>query len=59
MIIAKQSRAGYMKSRRENLRTFSAEVNKEKMEALEKKLSQRKLSKKEWLDSKIDEELSE
>lgn len=48
-----------MKSRRENLRTFSAEVNKKKMEALEKKLSQKNLSKKEWLDSKIDEEISE
>lgn len=48
-----------MKSRRENLRTFSAEVDKEKMEALEKKLSQKNQSKKEWLDSKIDEEISE
>ncbi|MFR4439572.1 MAG: hypothetical protein ACLT46_06960 [Hungatella sp.] len=47
-----------MKSRRENLRTFSAEVDKEKMEALEKKLSQKNQSKKEWLDSKIDEEIS-
>lgn len=57
-MIAQRSRAGYMKSRRENLRTFSAEVSKEKMEALEKKLSQKNLSKKEWLDSKIDEEIS-
>ena len=47
----------YMKSRRESKKTFSALVDKEKMEKLEKKLKDENLSKTKWLEKKIDEEL--
>lgn len=46
-----------MKSRREKFKAFHVEVAKEKMEVLEQKLSQKNQTKKEWLDSKIDEEI--
>lgn len=55
--IAEISRADYMKKRRENKKTFSALINKEKMEVLEKKLELEQKSKTSWLEEKIDEEL--
>ena len=42
-----------MKSRRENQKTFSAVIERKKMESFEKRLH-----KTEWLNEKIDEELS-
>lgn len=56
--IAPKSRADYMKQRRENTRNFSAELDREKFEKLEKKLSEKGITKKEWLDNKVDEEIS-
>lgn len=56
--IAPKSRAGYMKQRREKTRNFSAELDREKFEKLEKKLSEKGMTKKEWLDNKVDEEIS-
>lgn len=56
-IIAENSRADYFKERREKFKAFHVEVEKEKMEAFEQKLSIKKQSKKEWLDEKISEEL--
>lgn len=56
-IIAENSRANYFKERREKFKAFHVEVEKEKMEAFEQKLSVKKQSKKEWLDEKISEEL--
>lgn len=56
-IIAENSRANYFKERREKFKAFHVEVEKEKMEAFEKKLGIKKQSKKEWLDEKISEEL--
>lgn len=56
-IIAENSRANYFKERREKFKAFHVEVEKEKMEAFEQKLSIKKQSKKEWLDEKISEEL--
>lgn len=56
--IAPKSRADYMKQRREKARNFSAELDREKFEKLEKKLSEKGITKKEWLDNKVDEEIS-
>lgn len=56
--IVPKSRADYMKQRREKTRNFSAELDREKFEKLEKKLSEKGITKKEWLDNKVDEEIS-
>ena len=53
--IAPKSRADYMKQRREKTRNFSAELDREKFEKLEKKLSEKGITKKEWLDNKVSE----
>lgn len=55
--ISADSRADYFKERRKDYKAFHVEVEREKMEKFEKKLSQNKTSKKQWLDEKIDEEL--
>ena len=47
-----------MKSRRERFKAFHVEVERERMEALEQTLFEKKQTKKEWLESKIDEEIS-
>lgn len=54
-----KSRADYFKKRREKTRNFSVEVEKSKMEKLENKLSKQNKTKTQWLNEKIDEELSE
>lgn len=54
-----ESRAEYFKNRRTKFKSFTAEVEREKMEAFERKLQERQESKKEWLDRKIDEELGQ
>ncbi len=46
-----------MKARREKQKTFSVAVDKEKMLKFEKKLSEQKKTKSEWLNEKIDDEL--
>lgn len=56
-IIAPKSRADYMKKRRENTKNFSVEIEKEKFEKLEKKLSEKGITKKEWFNAKVDEEI--
>jgi hypothetical protein len=48
-----------MKERRKKTRNFSVEVDREKFDKLENKLSEKNTTKKEWLDQKIDEELKE
>lgn len=59
--VANKSRADYFKERRKSKDTkaFYVEVNREKLEKLESKLSKENLTKKDWLDGKIDEELNE
>lgn len=52
-----ESRAEYFKERRMKFKSFTVEVEREKMERLEKKLSEAKTSKADWLNVKIDEEL--
>ena len=56
--IADNSRADYMKKRRENKKTFSVLIEKNLVENLEKKLKQQNKSKKTWLIEKISEELN-
>lgn len=52
-----KSRAEYFKERRKATKAFYVEIDSEKMEKLETKLSDEKKTKKEWLNAKIDEEL--
>lgn len=47
-----------MKARREKQKTFSVVVDKEKMLKFEEKLLEQKKTKAEWLNEKIDEEIS-
>lgn len=53
------SRADYMKSRREKYKMFSVEIEREKMNRFETALNKKQVSKSEWLNKKIDEEISE
>lgn len=59
--VANKSRADYFRERRKekDTKAFYVEVNREKLEKLEDKLSQESRTKKEWLNEKIDEELEE
>ncbi len=54
-----ESRAEYFKQRRTKFKSFTVEVEREKMERLEKKLSDKQVTKASWLNEKIDEELGE
>ncbi|MFQ7754650.1 MAG: hypothetical protein ACLRH1_12005 [Acutalibacteraceae bacterium] len=55
--MAPESRAEYMKKRRETIGQFSVSVQKEKLNALSKKLEEQNKTKTQWLNEKIDEEL--
>lgn len=57
MAIADKSRADYFKARRENKKTFSVVLDKEKLEQLEKELQKQSKTKTGWLLEKIDEEI--
>ena len=57
--MAPESRADYFKQRREKYKSFTVEVEREKMQRFEKKLSSKKTTKAEWLNQKIDEELGQ
>ena len=52
-----KSRAEYMKQRRENKKSFSVLIDKEKFDKLEDKLQNDNKTKKQWLEEKIDEDL--
>ena len=54
-----ESRAEYFKDSRAHFKSFTGEVEREKMDAFERNLQERQESKKEWLDKKIDEELGQ
>ena len=54
-----ESRAEYFKERRAKYKSFTVEVEREKMERFETKLKEDNTSKTDWLNKKIDEELSE
>lgn len=55
--VAEKSRADYFKERRKTSKAFYVEIEKEKMENFERKLADKKITKKEWLNEKIDKEL--
>lgn len=55
--MAEKSRADYFRKRRKNTKSFYVEIEKDKMDKLEIKLSNKNQTKKEWLNEKIDEEL--
>nr|DAP20796.1 MAG TPA: hypothetical protein [Bacteriophage sp.] len=46
-----------MKKRRENTKNFSVEIEKEKFDKLKEKLSEKRITKKEWFNTKVDEEI--
>lgn len=48
-----------MQQRRENKKTFSALIDKSKVERLEQRLKESQISKTAWLEAKIDEEIKE
>lgn len=58
MLVANNSRADYFKKRRETIGQFNVSVPKDKLKSLEEKLSEKGKTKTEWLNEKIDEEIS-
>ena len=46
-----------MKQRRENKKTFSVLIEKDKLDKLEHKLQEDKKTKKQWLEEKIDNDI--
>lgn len=49
------SRAEYMKERRKNKKAFSVLLEKNRFKIIDDYLNNENMSKKEWLESKIDE----
>ncbi len=56
---AGKSRAEYFRERRKAMKQLVFMIDKEKAEALDKKLSERGEGRTEWFRRKLDEELSE
>lgn len=52
-----KSRAAYFRKRREKEKQFNAAIDKKKMEVFEKVLKEKGLTKVQWLNEKIDEEI--
>lgn len=52
-----RDRAQYFRDRRKKFKYFSVEVDMQKMERFEEHLKQKNISKTDWLNEKIDEEL--
>lgn len=57
MVIIGKSRAEYLRKRREDKKTFSVLIDKEKFDKLEHKLQEEKKTKKQWLEEKIDNDV--
>lgn len=57
MVIIGKSRAEYLRKRRENKKTFSVLIDKEKFDKLEHKLQEENKTKKQWLEEKIDNDV--
>lgn len=57
-MLSPESRAEYYRKRRETIGQFSVPVAREKLEALTGKLKEQSKTKTQWLNEKIDEELS-
>lgn len=58
-ILPRESRAQYFRERRKERKAFTVELSKEKMERFEEKLREKNITKTDWLNEKIDEELGE
>lgn len=56
-IISNKSRADYFKERRKNTKSFYVEIERNKMELFEQNLHNENMTKREWLEEKIDNEL--
>ena len=56
--MAPASKAEYYRKRRETIGQFSVPVSREKLRALTEKLRREQKTKTQWLNEKIDEELS-
>lgn len=56
--MAEKSRAEYFRERRKSKKQFSVLLDRDKVEALEVKLTEQGKSKAGWLEEKVDEELS-
>ena len=57
--VPQRDRAQYFRDRRKKFKYFSVEVDMQKMERFEEHLKQKNISKTDWLNEKIDEELGE
>ena len=57
--MAQESRAEYFKERRSKYKSFTVEVERGKMERFEAVLSEQNITKAEWLNKKINEEIGE
>ena len=57
--MAQESRAEYFKERRSKYKSFTVEVERGKMERFEAALSEQNITKAEWLNKKINEEIGE
>ena len=57
--VSQRDRAQYFRDRRKKFKYFSVEVEMQKMERFEEHLKQKNISKTDWLNEKIDEELGE
>ncbi len=52
-----ESRAEYFRQRRTKYKSFTVEIEREKMERFEQRLNENQTTKAKWLNEKIDEEL--
>ena len=57
--MAPSNSAEYYRKRRETIGQFSVPISRDKLNALTEKLKAKKKTKTQWLNEKIDEELSE
>lgn len=53
-----ESRAEYFRERRKKIGQFSVPIARDKLDKLTKKLDEQSKTKTQWLNEKIDEELS-
>ena len=56
--MSSKSRAEYYRKRRETIGQFSVPLSREKLNALTERLSEQNKTKTQWLNEKVDEELS-
>lgn len=57
--MVERKRADYFRERRKSIGQFNISVPREKLDALNKKLEEKGITKTAWLNEKIDEEIGE